>query len=59
MSEGEKVTLLLNAQGHVVSVWQAELCAALKAATMNANPWIDGEPDTGAPYRVETWRVQA
>jgi hypothetical protein len=55
--ELEVVALVLNAEGFVTSVWASQGEAEAHAAKYNADPFVDGEPDTDAPYRVQVWCV--
>lgn len=53
----QTVTLLLRQSGHVCSVWADHEAALEQARVFNADPFVDGEPDPDAPYRVERWAV--
>ncbi len=54
------VHLLLTSRETVVSVYEDEAEANATADRFNADPFIEpGNPDTDAPYRVESWVVHA
>lgn len=54
---GDTVALVLKADGSVGSVWASKEAAEAHVAAYNADPFIDGELDLDAPYRVQMWWV--
>lgn len=52
-----QVALLLKADGSVASVWASTTVAEAIAQKYNADPFVDGQPDPDAPYRVQVWRL--
>lgn len=55
----ETVHLLNRKDGRTVIVFASLEAAEQRRDTLNADPFIaPGEPDTDAPYSVESWSVR-